>query len=68
LRGFLLQFDVARIALHEARDPNTLVDLLDADALTGQDVGEADAIAVQAVATASGVRTGKMASLMDPVY
>ena len=35
MQGFLLQVEVAEIVLHEADDPYTLVDLLDADALTG---------------------------------
>jgi len=37
LQGFLLQVDVVQIVVHEAHDPNILVDFLDANALTGQD-------------------------------
>jgi hypothetical protein len=38
LQGLLLQVDVAEIVLHKADDSNPLVDFLDADTLTGQDV------------------------------
>jgi hypothetical protein len=38
LQGFPLQVDAAKIAVREAYDPDALVDLLDADALTGKDV------------------------------
>jgi hypothetical protein len=34
----LLQVDVTEIVVHEAHDPNAIVDLLDADALTGEDL------------------------------
>jgi hypothetical protein len=42
LQAFLLQVDVAEIVLHEADDLNALVNFLDAYALNGQDVGDAD--------------------------
>ena len=45
---------LAEIVLHEADDPNSLVDFLDADALTCQDGREVDAFAVHADAAASG--------------
>jgi hypothetical protein len=35
LQGFLFEIDEAEIVVHEADDPNTVVDLLDAEALTG---------------------------------
>jgi hypothetical protein len=35
-RGFLFEIDEAEIVVHEADDPNTIVDLLDAEALTGE--------------------------------
>ena len=54
MQGFLLQVDVAEIVLHEAYDPDAIVDLLDADALTGQHAGDVDLLAVHADATASG--------------
>ena len=40
--------------MHEADDPDAFVDLLDPDALTGQDGGDVDAFAVHANAPASG--------------
>ena len=36
LQGFLFEIDEAEIVVHEADDPNTVVDLLDAEALTGE--------------------------------
>jgi hypothetical protein len=36
LQCLLLQVDVAEIVLHEPYDPDAVIDLLDADALTGQ--------------------------------
>ena len=35
-QGFLFEIDEAEIVVHEADDPNTVVDLLDAEALTGE--------------------------------
>src|SRR5437773_10271242 len=40
--------------MHEAYDPNAVVDFLDADALTRQDSRDIDAFGVHADATASG--------------
>jgi len=54
LQGFLLQVDVAEIVVHEADDPDALVDLLDSDALNSQDGGDVDALAVHADAPAGG--------------
>jgi hypothetical protein len=54
LQGLLLQVDVAKIVMHEAYDPDAVVDFLDADALAGQRVRDADLLAVHADATASG--------------
>jgi hypothetical protein len=36
LQDFLSEIDEAEIVVHEADDPNTVVDLLDAEALTGE--------------------------------
>jgi hypothetical protein len=36
LQGSLLQIDVSEIVAHEADDPNSVVDLLDADASAGK--------------------------------
>jgi len=35
LQGFLFEIDEAEIVVQEADDPNAVVDLLDAEALTG---------------------------------
>jgi hypothetical protein len=36
LQGFLFEIEVSEIVVHEADDPNTVVDPLDAEALTGE--------------------------------
>jgi hypothetical protein len=36
LQGLLLRVDVAEIAVHEADDPDAVVDLLDPDAFAGR--------------------------------
>jgi hypothetical protein len=54
LQGFLLQVDVTEIVVHEADDPDTFVDLLDVDALTGEDGRDVDSLAVHADAAAGG--------------
>ena len=36
LQGFLFEIDEAKIVVHKADDPNAFVDLLDAEALTGE--------------------------------
>jgi len=51
---FCPRVDVTDIAMHEAYDPDPVVDLLDAYALTGQYVRDADLLAMHADATASG--------------
>jgi hypothetical protein len=48
LQGSLFQVDIAQIIVDEADEPNSLVDLLDAEALSGQDGGDADFLAVDA--------------------
>jgi hypothetical protein len=37
LQGSLLQIDIAQIIVDEADEPNSLVDLLEAEPLSGQD-------------------------------
>ena len=54
LQGFLLQVEVAEIIVHEACEPNALVDLLDAGSLASQHGGDADPLAMQAETSASG--------------
>ena len=54
LQSLLFQVEVAEIVMHEAYDPDAVVDLLDADTLTGQHVREVDALAVHADASAGG--------------
>jgi hypothetical protein len=36
VQGFGIQVDIAEIVAHEADDPNSVVDLFDADALSGE--------------------------------
>ena len=50
----LLPVDVAEIVMHEAYDPDALVDLFDPNALTCQDVRQVDLLAVHADAAAGG--------------
>ena len=40
--------------MHEADEPNAVVDFLDADALAGEDGGYVDLLAMQADSTAGG--------------
>jgi len=54
LQGFLFEIDEAEIVVHEADDPNTVVDLLDAEALTGEHGRDIDALAMHADAAAVG--------------
>jgi hypothetical protein len=42
LQGFLLQIEVSQIVVHEADEPNAVVDLFDAKLLSGQHSGEID--------------------------
>jgi hypothetical protein len=53
LQGLLLQVEVTEIVVHEACEPNSLVDLLDAELLTGEDGRDVDLLAMQAEASAS---------------
>ena len=52
LQGLLLQVDIAQIIIHEADEPNALVDLLEAKRLTGKNHGDVDLLAMQADAPA----------------
>jgi hypothetical protein len=54
LQGFLLQVEISEIAVHEAGEPNAVVDFLDIELLTGRHGGDVDPLAMQAEATASG--------------
>jgi hypothetical protein len=47
LQGFLLQIEVAEIIVHEAGEPNSGVDFLDAELLAGQHGGDVDPFAMQ---------------------
>src|SRR5882724_2273384 len=50
LQGFLLQVEVSEIVVHEAGEPNAVIDLLDAEFLAGQYGGNVDPLAMQAEA------------------
>src|ERR1700738_215038 len=54
LQGSLLQIDVSEILAHKAEDPNSVVDLLDADALAGKHGGDVDLLSMHADAAAGG--------------
>ena len=54
MQGFLFEIDEAEIVVHEADDPNTVVDLLDAEALTGEHGRDIEALAMHADAAAGG--------------
>ena len=54
LQGSLLQVDVAEIVVHEADDPNAVVDFLDAEFLTGEHGRDIDLFPVHADAAAGG--------------
>ena len=51
---FCVPVDKAEIVAHEADDPNTLVDLLDAEALAGEDGFDVHPFAMHANAAAGG--------------
>src|SRR3546814_20140099 len=53
-RSSLLQVDVSQIVVHEADEPNAVVDLLDSEALAGEHDGNVDLLAVHADAAAGG--------------
>nr|WP_194295367.1 hypothetical protein [Bradyrhizobium brasilense] len=48
MQGFLLQVEVSQIIVHEADEPNAVIDFLDAELLAGQHGGDVDPLAVQA--------------------
>jgi hypothetical protein len=54
LQGFLLQVEVSEIIVHEADEPNALVDLLYTELLAGQHGGDVDPLSMQAEASAGG--------------
>jgi hypothetical protein len=54
LQGFLLQVEVTEIIVHEAGEPNAVVDFLDAKFLAGQHGGDVDPLAMQAEASLGG--------------
>ena len=55
-----LVVEVAEIIVHEADEPNLLADLLDADALAGEDGAEIDLLAIEADAPACGHGDGSV--------
>jgi hypothetical protein len=54
LQGSLLQVDIAQIIVDEADEPNSLVDFLDAEPLSGQDGGDVDFLSIDADTAAGG--------------
>jgi hypothetical protein len=54
LQGFLLQVEISQIIVHEACEPNAVVDFLDAELLAGQDGRDIDPLAMQAESSAGG--------------
>ena len=54
MQGFLLEVEVSEIIVHEADEPNALVDFLDSEFLAGQHGRDVDPFAMQAEATAGG--------------
>jgi hypothetical protein len=48
LQGFLLQVEVSEIVMHEADEPNAVIDFLDAESLTGERGRDVDPLAMQA--------------------
>jgi hypothetical protein len=54
LQGFLLQVEVSKIIMHEADEPNAVVDLLDAEFLAGQHGRDVDSLAMQAKSGGAG--------------
>jgi hypothetical protein len=53
-RFFVFQVDVEEKEVQEADDPDALVDLLDSDALTGEQGGDVDSLTVHADSPAGG--------------
>src|SRR5580692_3924189 len=54
LQGLLLQVEVSQIVMHEADEPNALVDFLDAKLLACQHRGDVDLLAMKAEPAAGG--------------
>jgi len=54
LQGSLLQIDIAQIIVDEGDEPNSLVDFLDAEPLSGQDSRDVDFLSVDADTAAGG--------------
>jgi hypothetical protein len=52
LQGSGLQVDITEIVAHEANDPNSVIDLFDADPLPGECGREVDFLAINADAAA----------------
>ncbi len=66
MQCFLFQVDISQIVVHEAYEPNRVVDLLAADDLAGEDLAEIDFPAVATDAPAWGHRDGLvMAGIID---
>jgi hypothetical protein len=59
LQGFLLQIEISRIIVHEADEPNALVEVPDAEFLASQRAGDVDPLAMQAEAAASAEMTSR---------
>jgi hypothetical protein len=57
LQGLLLQIDIPEIIHHKTDQPDAVVNLFDADRLTGQRGAEIDLLAVQAQAPAVATTT-----------
>ena len=58
LQGFLLQVEVTEIVVHEADEPNAIVDFLDAEFLAGQHGGDIDPLATGAKETTPRLEKG----------
>ena len=57
MQGLLLEIEISEIVVHEADEPNALVDFLDAKLLAGQHRGDIDPLAMQAEPVATMVTT-----------
>ena len=60
--------EVAEIVAHEADEPNLVADLLDADALTGEDGAEIDLLPIEADASACGHGDGSVVERVIEVW
>jgi hypothetical protein len=54
LQGSLFQIDIAKIIVHEGDEPNAVVDLLNAELLTGEHGRDIDLLPVHTDAAAGG--------------